>query len=467
VAEALALGLDIGTSRIKACLVDAQGAIIATSAVNTPFRAMPDGIEMSADDLFRAVSGCLASLGGLLSNVACVGIATMGETGGIIADGRVSRVPLLAWHDPRGATTVEHLTTVFRSNLHSRTGRRIRTVSSVAKLGWLAAHGADLSGEWTGVGGLIAWRLAGKVAQEESLAATSGAFDPFTGEWDRDIIREAGLSTVGWPKVLSATDPVGTVTTGGAAWSGLPSGIPVCIAGHDHPVGVVGVGARRSDIVDSMGTGEPLITGWAGERSDMQALVTGLPIEGEITITRWPGSRGLMLVWELLQPGLAREHLSAALGRSQADLDDEALRYAGDSQPFSPQNLRDLEQLEPVGLDKDAAVEYWDSTLAGYADSASRAEEWVRSKGSHDETLLIGGGLRSPAWIRHKVMRARRKPLVVDHPESVAYGAALLGAVPAHLWTPATFPRAVRHDVFTLLPASYVNGVRLEQRCGL
>lgn len=446
--RALALGLDIGTSRIKACVVDGEGEIGRVSAVATPFAKVRDGVEMSPGDLFRAVRECLTGLGEDLDAVVSVGIATMGETGGMIVDGNVTGMPLLAWHDPRGADMVARLSAAFGSNLHTRTGRRVRTVSSVAKLGWLAEHGADLRGHWTGIGGLIAWRLTGNVAQEASLAATSGAFDPFSRIWDREIIREAGLTRVHWPEVVRAVDPVGRVGSSGADWSGLPAGASVCIAGHDHPVGVVGVGGRPIDIIDSMGTGEPLITGWEGDREDLERHVAGPPIDGDLTITPWPGADGLMLLWEMLNPGLARASISRAVGRSQEDLDDAAL-HDDDSValPLAAATLRELEDGVVPSLEGRDSIAYWKGMLAGYASCAARAEDWIRMRGEHGDTLLIGGGLRSAFWVREKVARAAHRPKMVGQQESVAYGAALLGGVPAGFWPVSGLPRAVRNAV--------------------
>jgi xylulokinase len=447
VGRALALGLDVGTSRIKACLVDAAGRIVGTAAVTTPFGTTPDGVEMTAERLFAAVRDCLQRLGHRLAFVASVGIGTMGETGGVILDGEVAAVPLLAWHDPRGADTVARLSAALKGDAESRTGRRFRTVSSIAKLGWLSDHGFDLSGEWTGVGGLVAWRLTGNVAQEESLAATTGAFDLFRRDWDRQIISAAGLTRVRWPRVVSGIDPVGAIGSSGSEWSGIPKGVPVCIAGHDHPVGVVGVGARPTDIVDSMGTSEPLATGW----SRSQDRLDDLPFDGEVTVTSWPGASGLMLLWEVLRPGLARTNLSEALGTPQQVLDDEALGEIGECRPLEATELRALESGVPHLLGPDRPAHLWRAMLAGFALEASRAEAWIRSTRARDDTLLIGGGSRSRAWVREKSLVAVRRPRVVDQPESVAYGAALLGAVPAGFWPQSELPRPDRQEVSAVL----------------
>ena len=46
------LGLDIGTSAIKAAVLDLAGDGLATASVPTPFRSRPAGVEMSVADLF-------------------------------------------------------------------------------------------------------------------------------------------------------------------------------------------------------------------------------------------------------------------------------------------------------------------------------------------------------------------------------------------------------------------------------
>ena len=174
----LLLGLDVGTSRIKAVAVDATGAEVAAAAVATPFRAVPPGgVEMSVPDLGRALVQVLAALGAAVGGrVAGVGVAGMAESGAPLLDRNpIGRV--IAWHDGRGQETVAELDRRFGPALARRTGRRVRTVSSLAKLGWLLDHGLPRPDRWLGVPELVLFLMTGAEATEYSLAARTGAYD--------------------------------------------------------------------------------------------------------------------------------------------------------------------------------------------------------------------------------------------------------------------------------------------------
>ncbi len=99
----------------------------------------------------------------------------MAESGAPLRAGRPVG-PVIAWHDGRGEETVASLERRFGPALARWTGRRIRTVSSLAKLGWLLDHGLPEPDRWLGVPELALFLLTGAEATEHSLAARTGAY---------------------------------------------------------------------------------------------------------------------------------------------------------------------------------------------------------------------------------------------------------------------------------------------------
>ncbi|MDQ3973616.1 MAG: FGGY family carbohydrate kinase, partial [Actinomycetota bacterium] len=172
--QPLLLGLDVGTTGIKALLVDRSGQRQGFATAPTPFSRGPEGVQMSAEALQDGMRQVLAALGRDRQRVAGVGLAGMAESGaGLDADGRALG-PILAWHDRRGQDTVSRLTERFGSDLATRIGQPLRAVSSVAKLGWLCAQGVGGLRRWLGVPELCLFWLSGTAATEYSLAARTG-----------------------------------------------------------------------------------------------------------------------------------------------------------------------------------------------------------------------------------------------------------------------------------------------------
>ncbi len=132
--DELLLGIDLGTSSIKANAIDRHGRSIGIGVAPTPFVAGQHGVDMTISALFGAVQDAVAGLGALASRVAAVGVASMGETGTLIDAEGPSELPLVAWHDDRGSEIVRELVDAFGvSEIQRRTGRQPRSVTSVAK----------------------------------------------------------------------------------------------------------------------------------------------------------------------------------------------------------------------------------------------------------------------------------------------------------------------------------------------
>lgn len=438
------LGLDLGTSALKATLVGLDGRPVAGSSVPSPFAPAAGATTgTSVTALLAAVQALLVDLSSWLPGVVGVGVAGLGESGGWVGPDGVADVPMLVWHDHHGRDTADRLVAALgQPELVRRTGRRARSWTTLSKIGWLAEQGVRPTGRWTGAAGLVVWSLTGVVAQEPSLAATSGAYDPVTGRYDDDLLARVGV-TVDWAPVVRAGTPVGAVTRAAADRTGLPSGVPVTIAGHDHPVSVVGAGARPAMVTDSMGTGEPLLVGWDAARA--APPLDDLP--GHLTLTGWPGRDSLMLLWEHLRPGRGLAHLAGLLRVPR----DELERRAEDRAPGRPLDADVLVGLEDglLGPDDlpahllDDPVQAWAEALDGYAEQSAAGEARLRRlSGADGPTLLTGGGTRSPRWVRAKRERSTHGLVVVDDPESVARGAALLAGVAAGCWSADALPVA-------------------------
>ncbi|MBN9182748.1 MAG: hypothetical protein J0I66_07095 [Microbacterium sp.] len=440
--DELLLGIDLGTSSIKANAIDRHGRSMGIGVAPTPFATRAHGVEMTTDDLFAAIGSAIADLGVLASRVSAVGVASMGETGTIIRADGPSDLPLVAWHDERGTEIVDELVAEFGAEeVRRRTGRQARSVTSVAKLGWLLRNGHETGGTWTGVAGLTVWKLTGALAQEQSLAASSGAFDPVAGEYDREILSFLGLDSLVWAPARVAGTPFGRVTAQGAAWSGLPVGIPVTIAGHDHPVGVIGSGGDRTEVIDSMGTGEPLVVAWdaAASRGAHPSWPDQL---GDLTVTAWPGTDRHMLLWETLRPGLAMRNLQRALRVDRDDIEFSAIRVEAEGLDLPTLVAMQDGHVSPDLLRR-PAQEAWAATLEGYAAASADAEVRMRAlSGVTGTTLLIGGGLRSRRWVEAKLRRALHPVAMAQEREAVSRGAALLAGVAAGWWEAEGYPPA-------------------------
>jgi xylulokinase len=400
----LLLGLDIGTTRIKAVGIDAAGVEHAAASAATPFAPSGRGVEMTVADLQRALRAVVSDLGGAREAVVAVGVAGMAESGAPLRGGEPVG-PVIAWHDGRGEETVASLEARFGADLPRWTGRRLRTVSSVAKLGWFLDHGGRTPDRWLGVPELGLWLLTGAEATEHSLAARTGAYSVTERRW----LPEVTASVVGdGADVFAAVHPAGSdmgvVSEAAATAFGIPAGIPVTIAGHDHLAAAAGLGAQPDDLLNSVGTAETLL-----RRLDTVPDVERA-LELDLAVTIWPGGDSWCVLASVVRSGVVLGDLAASLGRSPAELDRLAESGAAEGQA-------------------------WSSALGDLAGRTVTAGERVAAlTGPHRRLIVFGGGSRSRPWLAAKARASGVPVLRSAVAEATARGAALAAGSAAGWW---------------------------------
>ena len=418
-------------------LVDRSGTEVAGVEEPTPFGAGRDGrVEADAGDLLAAVARALERLGPDRRRVEGAGVAGLAESGAPLD--RLDRplAPVIAWVDPRGAEVVALLEDRFGDGLALRIGQRLRTVSSVAKLGWLAGHGLTDVRWWLGVPELVVHALTGSKGTDFSLAARTGAYDVRDRRPLPEVLDALGVPRDVFPPPAPAGSVTGWVSAGGARWSGLRQGTPVTVAGHDHLAGLAGCGAADGDLVNSVGTAETVL-GSCGAPPDV-----GRALDRRLAVTLRPDGQGWVVLGSAARAGVVIGAAAEALGRPPAELDAlaEAAPGAVDAATFvatvasggreavDADGARALATSGPPG-------EVWNGVLEALAartwEAADRVWELCAPPGG---LVVFGGGSRSRPWLRAK---ARGGPLPVVRSsagEAVARGAAVHAGVAAGWW---------------------------------
>jgi xylulokinase len=408
------LGLDIGTSRTKAVLLDAAGGEAGAATVATPFLTTDGRVEMEVGALLSCLSEVLAGLGGARRQVVAVGIAGVAESGAPLDAGGAPLAPVIAWHDERGSEAVAVLERTFGPELALRTGQPPNTKLTAAKLGWLVGNGVGGVARWLGVPELAVRALTGAEATEHSLAARTGCYDVVAHGWMPEVAAAVGFSTGVFAPVHPAGAAMGLVSPEGAAWSGLPAGVPVTIAGHDHLAGMAGAGVGPDEVANSVGTAETVV-GRASTAPDMGAAVAN-----GAAVSIYPGGTEWAVMVSAARAGPVIEEAAAALGLSPAECD--ALSADGER------------------------GRVWAGVLADLTDRTVGAYRRLTGViGPRARVVVFGGGSVSEPWLRAKAA-ALPVPVVRSTVTSaVARGAAVHAGVAAGWWpSEAEAPLLVR-----------------------
>ena len=422
-AMTLLLGIDVGTSRIKAVLVDRDGREAGLSTVTTPFSTADGRVEMPVDELRRGLGAVLAPLGDARDTVAAVGLAGMAESGAPLDRAGRALAPVIAWHDGRGKEAVDVLERHFGPELALRIGQQVRTVLTAAKLGWLVATGVRGVVRWLGVPELGLHALTGAEATESSLAARTGCYDVGARQWIPEVGTALGFSTDVFPAIRPAGAAMGRVSADGARWSGLPAGIPVTVAGHDHLVGMAGAGVPPGHVANSVGTAETLVARSvtvppAARASDLRAAVTV-----------FPGGEEWAALVSAARAGIVLETAATILGRPMDELD----RLAEDAVPADVGDAVDAREAMslPDAPPGDICAGLLQELAARTAEGCTRLTELL---GRPLGVVGFGGGSVSEPWMAAKAARLEvplRRSTVAS---AVARGAAVHAGVTAGWW---------------------------------
>ncbi|WP_198347900.1 FGGY-family carbohydrate kinase [Plantactinospora sp. KBS50] len=256
------LAIDVGTSAIRAAVVDEAGAVLTEH--RAPRRDGEAGLGFDADVLWRQVlATAAAAAGGHGRGVRGIGIA--GHIGTVLVDRSLAPVrPGRGWADREGVPELRALLGPGRvAELLRDTGRPSLTGGALAALTRLrTAEPADYDrvGYALQPKDYLVARLTGAVGTDHTSAAYTGASAVHRRDWAGEVIAAAGLRPDLFPPQRRATDPVGTTTDAVTRQLGLPEPVPVVAGGPDGTVGAALVlGSRTDAIADVAGTTDVLV----------------------------------------------------------------------------------------------------------------------------------------------------------------------------------------------------------------
>lgn len=276
----LLLGIDFGTSNVKAAVYDARGQARAVAACPTPVASERRGRAVYPPAEIRAavVRVVRESLRALPPPRAIAGVATTSVGESVVpldADGE-PLAPALAWYDERTLPFARPWSAPeVAADLFRLTGLEVDSIFSAFKVMWFKQEHPELYRRvrhWLPVGDYVNFLLTGKAAVSSSLASRTMLLDLSRRRWSEDLMREFRLEPGQWPEVVDAGVPLGGVTRQAAEATGLAAGTPVVAGGHDHVCGALAVGVYEpGTVLDSMGTTEAIF-----------APLAQLPLSGQV-----------------------------------------------------------------------------------------------------------------------------------------------------------------------------------------
>jgi xylulokinase len=406
------VGLDVGTTGVKALAISSAGEVLAKAEEEYPLSIPEPGwAEQDPEDWWRAAQKSLPP-GGEPPGLT-------GQMHGLVlldAAGRVLR-PAILWNDQRtGAECAEIEQRIGLGRLIELTGNRALPGFTAPKLLWVRRHEPDV---WSRVAHVllpkdyVRFRLTGEHAIDAAEASGTLLFDVAGRRWSEEVCEALEIPLEWLPAVGESTE------IGGAG---------------DQQAGALGVGVvGPGPLSVVLGTSGVVFAALDGYRADPQARV-------HVFCHAVPDTWEAMGV--MLSAAGSLRWLRDAVGGSYDELIAEAERWPagtegltflpylqGERTPHADPDARGAFTGLSLRHDRGALVR---AVLEGVAYGLRDSLELLRELGVGPTVGRVsGGGARSELWLRivASVLGIPLERTAVE--EGAAYGAALLGGIAA------------------------------------
>ena len=463
------LGVDVGTTKIAALVLDAEsGSQIATHEVFNDSEITSEGdraLGRHESDAERVTALTFECIRGVLQKAAVSEIGGVGVSGQmhgmvLVRQGRADS-PLIGWQDQRceevmPGRDVNYIGRMFQLGGvggFARTGCPPATGYLGATLFWLTEHHDHRVSEGHAPGvkacfmpDYVVMRLTdGEPITDPTNAGASGVFDVALRQWNWTLIKRLGIDPDLFPQVVTGGPIAGHVSAEAAEATGLPAGTPVRVACGDNQASFAGgVAEPEESVFVNIGTGAQ-ISVWVpryigAETIDTRPyfgkghLLVGAPLCGGFSYAllrdfirevgeRFFGAKGDDESEELYEQ---MTELAATIPSGADDLRCEPL-FAGTR--LNPNRRASMEGMTAANF---TPGHFARAILEGVVQQLLNYYADMQESGVEPRRMLIGSGngIRKNPLLPRIVAEMFGMPLrIPESAEEAAFGAALLAAV--------------------------------------
>lgn len=431
------LGIDVGTSEVKALLLDEDHRVVDTAGSTLEVsRPHPGHSEQNPADWWSATCSALAALRSKhpAAYAAVRAIGLSGQMHGAVLLDAADRVlrPAILWNDVR--SDQECLDMMGELPALTRiAGSMAMPGFTAPKLRWIQRHEPQVFAQVAKVllpKDYVRLQLTGDYVCDMSDASGTMWLDVETRSWSPALLALTGLREEQMPRLVEGSHAGGSLRPETAAALGLPAGIVVAGGGGDNAASAVGMGAvDAGEGFLSLGTSGVLFVVTPSYQpnaaSATHAFCHALP-------QRWHQMSVMLSAASCLQwaAGALGLESAAAVEAKAASLPVGTRAHAplflpylsGERTPHNDAHVRG--SFHGLGHSTDqAALAY--AVIEGVSFGLKDGLRALQAAGSAPRQLsLVGGGARSAFWAQQ--LASALDLDIVTHPESTAGGA--LGA---------------------------------------
>jgi gluconokinase len=341
------IGLDIGTTAVKAAAFSAESQVITQASQLLSLQHTRDGAaELDPEAVYHATVEMLAEvirqsrLRGYIAER--VGISCAMHSLIPIGNNNLPLAYAMTWMDERAKREADDLwASSAGKGIYERTGTPIHPMSPLAKLAWIREHKPDiykLADKFVSLKEFLWYQWFGEWSVDRSIASATGLYNLKEAAWDAQALDYAGIDPGKLSRIVPTTYTLRSCREPRLIQAGISPETEFTIGASDGVLANLGMGALSSDkMALTIGTSLAVRTGSAKIVTDADIRSFCYVLDDDRFIIGAPSNNGgIVLDWLyhlLLNPSSTAPISEATSGAGFAQLIDAA-RQAGSEHLF-------------------------------------------------------------------------------------------------------------------------------------
>ncbi|MDM3592198.1 xylulokinase [Proteus mirabilis] len=243
------LGLDLGTSSVKAIIMNEQGDVVASHSIPlTLSRPHPQWSEQDPQAWWQATDEAIKQLSRTqpMEQIQAIGLSGQMH-GAVLLDAQQNILrPAILWNDGRSVKQCLQLAKQY-PQFKIITGNLVMPGFTAPKLQWVAENEAEIFWQIAHVllpKDFLRWKMSGNFASDMSDAAGTLWLDMQKRDWSDELLAATGLSRCQMPTLFEGNQITGYLLPEIAKKWQMKQ-VPIIAGGGDNAAGAIGVGVYQ------------------------------------------------------------------------------------------------------------------------------------------------------------------------------------------------------------------------------
>lgn len=440
------LGIDLGTSSVKALILDERGQELSQGrAEYEVVSPQPGWAESDPAAWWKATVEAVRAALMQAQSVKVRAIGLSGQMHGVVLtgdDGQLLR-PAMLWPDTRAVGELNRYRALPAEMLR-RLANPLAPGMAGPLLCWLARHEPSTYQQARRALQPKDWlrlQLAGTPSvTDPSDASATLLYDLLADDWADDVISALGLRRELFPPILPSSTIAGTLSSEAASALGLPAGLPVATGASDTAAAILGAGLlapRQMQL--TLGTGAQLV-----RLLPSYTPIADMHAHKRTHLYRAADARHRYEMAAVQNAGLALDWVRRVFSASwdelydSASFNDPGLNAPKFQPELVPERYHDASTYTGAAFTDlrlfHSREHLLHAVLEGVALGLREALDLLDEDDRTTPLRLVGGGSVHPAWRQMLADALGRELLAVDAPAASARGAALLAGIATGVW---------------------------------